>query len=145
MENIFKKVHSPKDYIISGVLVAAGVALSFFSTGLGAVVCLCGILFFLLFKSAFLKEGENVRLRKKSVELSAKCLPSLMDFVHNKHNDPLIIPGNEGGTILMELWYNAKSRLVFIQLSDYKEIQFQKVTDIVQLSEEDAEKLLGKL
>ena len=145
MEIIIKKVHAPKDLIISSIILIAGIALFFVSKGVGCFLLVCGIASLLLYKSGYKKEGDSVLLCKKSLELCGNCRPSLLDFLNGKHNNPEIVPGNEGGTVLLEIWYNKKNHVAYTQLSEFRELSFQKLTDIVELSSDDTNKILERV
>lgn len=144
MENKFRKVHAPKDLIISGVILFAGIGLFFVNKGLGVCVFLCGLLSLLLYKSGYKKEGDNIVLKKKELDISSVCRQSVMDFLEGKNVNPDIHRGSEGGTILLELWYNLNQHVAYAQLSDYKELSFQKATDVVEIPVDSVPQLLAK-
>lgn len=144
MEIHFKKVYTPANLIISGICIIAGIALFFVNKVLGCAIVICGLIT-LLYKSGYKRDGEGPLLRKKSLELRSICRPSLLDFLSGKHNEPIIEPGNEGGTILLEVWYSKNDSIAYAQLSDYRELNFQKATEIIELTPEDAKTIISKL
>ncbi|MBQ3732911.1 MAG: hypothetical protein II859_03015 [Bacteroidales bacterium] len=68
-----------------------------------------------------------------------------MDFLNGKNVVPQLVEGNEGGTILLEVWYNETAGIAYARLSEYKELSFQNVTGIVELTAENAQSLISKL
>ena len=145
MENNFKKVHAIKDLIISGCIILAGAALSFVHKATGVCIFLCGIIFLILYKSGYKLNGEGIFLQKKSMELNYNCRESLLDFLNGKKIEPMLVQGNEGGTVLLEVWFNAPADIAYAKLSEYKELRFQPVTDIVKLPADQAQLLIQKI
>lgn len=145
MENKIIKTHTTKDLLISSAIIIAGIGLFFANKALGIVIAMCGILSFLLYKSGYKCNGTGPLLTKKSIEIRRICRQSLIDLLNNKPVEPEIIEGNEGGTVLLEMWYNRNEKLVYAQLSDFQDFNFQQATDIVKLEPTNAEKLLNKI
>ena len=145
MEKNFKKVHAIKDLIISGCIILAGTALFFVHKATGVCIFLCGIIFLILYKSGYKLNDEGILLQKKSMELNYNCRESLLDFINGKKIEPMLVQGNEGGTVLLEVWFNAPADIAYAQLSEYKELRFQPVTDIVKLSADQAQLLIQKI
>lgn len=145
MENKFQKVHAKKDLLISGGILIAGIALFFLHKASGVCVILCGILSLILYKSGYKLNGEGIPLQKKSLELNNNCRESLLDFLSGKKVEPKLVQGNEGGTVLLEVWFNAPADIAYARLSEYKELSFQTVTDIVELSADQAQSLIRKI
>lgn len=141
----FKKVHAPKDLIISGIILLAGIGLFFIQKTMGVCVVLCGLLSLLVYKSGYKLDGLDVLLKKKQLELNKNCQTSVMDFLNGKNVVPQLVEGNEGGTILLEVWYNKAAGIAYARLSEYKELSFQDVTGIVELTAENAQSLISKL
>lgn len=145
MENKFVKVHAYKDLIISAVILVAGIALIFVNKIVGIVIILCGLLSFLLYKSGYRYDNQGVLLQKKNLELSRKCQQSVLDFLNGKSTELNLIPGNEGGTLLLDVWYNQEETLVYAQLSIYQELTFNNITEIVKLNPTNAQILIEKI
>lgn len=145
MEINFKKVHAPKDLIISGIILIAGIGLFFIQKALGICVVLCGLLCLLVYKSGYRLDGLDVLLKKKQLELNKSCLSSVLDFINGKNVVPQLVEGNEGGTVLLEVWYNKAAGIAYARLSEYKELSFQNVTGIVELTAENAQSLISRL
>ena len=53
METNFKSVHTPKDIIISTVVILAGVGSYFLNPALGVTLASCGILMLCFFKKGY--------------------------------------------------------------------------------------------
>lgn len=145
MENHFVKVHAYKDLIISAFILVAGIVLVFVSRFSGIIIILCGLLSFLLYKSGYRYNDQGVLLQKRSIELSRKCQQSVQDFLNEKSTELNLIPGNEGGTILLDVWYNKEKRIVYAQLSVYQELTFIQVTDLIKLNSTNTQILIEKI
>ena len=145
MEINFKKVHAQKDLIISGIILIAGIGLFFIQKAMGVCVVLCGLLSLLVYKSGYKLDGLDVLLKKRQLELNKNCQTSVMDFLNGKNVIPQLVEGNEGGTILLEVWYNETAGIAYARLSEYKELSFQDVTGIVELTAENAKSLISRL
>ena len=133
------------DLIISGLIVMAGIGIFFVSKWGGIAVALCGLLSFLVYKSGWKREGDDTPLRHRTVEVSRNCKTSLMEFLEGKNEEPNVRPGNEGGTLLLEMWYASDLSKSYVQLSEYMELRFQEITEIVELNESATQNLLSKL
>lgn len=133
------------DLIISGVILIAGIGLFFVSKGFGIVVGLCGVLTFLFYKSGWRRIGDNMPLKHRSVQLSRNCKSSITDFLDGKTNEVNIRMGNEGGTLLLRIWYPADLHKSYVQLFDYIELQFQPITEIIELNRTATQNLMSKL
>lgn len=145
MEITFKKVHTSKDLIISGLICLVGVGLFFVNTWACMALVAFGLLSFLLYKDGWKRIGDNMLLRKKSLELCRTCRPAIIDLLNGKTVDSELVLGNEGGTICLQVWYNRKENVAFAQLFDFLEMSFQKATEIVELPTESAKKIIEKL
>ena len=145
MENKFKKIHASKDLIISGCIILAGIALFFIQKAMGICVVMCGLLCLLVYKSGYKLEGLDVLFKKTQLELNKSSMTSVMDFINGKTGNLQLVEGNEGGTILLEIWYNKTAGIAYARLSEYKELSFQNVTEIVELPAENAQSLISKL
>ena len=145
MEKNVLKVHAPIDYIVAAILLLVGIGLFFVNRILGVTIVVVAILCFLLFKSGYRMEGDGKLLKKKNVELSRHCRETMLDFINGSKKEPEMIKGNLGGTILLEVWYNAKETVAYVRLSDYVEFAFQKLTEIVEMPTEKAAKLISEL
>ena len=145
MENYFVKVHAYKDLIISAIILVAGIALIFVNKIVGIVIILCGLLSFLLYKSGYRYNNQGVLLQKKNIELSRKCQQSVLDFLNERSTELNLIPGNEGGTLLLDVWYNKEENIAYSQLSIYQELAFQEITDVTKLNPTNAQILIEKI
>ncbi|MBQ7549980.1 MAG: hypothetical protein IJT04_00440 [Bacteroidales bacterium] len=145
MENNFKKVHAPVDLVISSVILLVGIGLFFVNQWGGIVVALCGVSSFLIYKSGWRREGDSTLLRHRSVEMSRNCKTSLVAFLKGENKDLNIRYGNEGGTLLLEVWYTADQSKSYVQLSEFLDLRFQKTTEIIELNNTATHNLLSKL
>ncbi|MBR6064566.1 MAG: hypothetical protein IKP54_10480 [Bacteroidales bacterium] len=145
MENKFSKTHAYKDLIISGIILILGIVLIYFNTVLGIIIIAGSLLSFLFYKSGYRYDNQRVLLHKKSLEISRKCQQSILDFLNGNSSDLTIVPGNEGGTLLLEVWYNKQENIAYAQLFVYQELVFQKITDLIHLQSTNAQKLIEQL
>ncbi len=145
MENNFVKVHSNRDIFVSALILVAGIVLIFVNNILGIVIILCGLLFFLLHKSGYKFNNQGFVLQKKSIELSRKCQQSVLDFLNGQNKEPHLIKGNEGGTFLLEVWFNKEGKTAYAQVSVFQDLDFRKITEIIELNSSDAQILIEKI
>lgn len=145
MEYKLKPVHTGKDLIISAVILAAGIGLFFVNAGLGVVIAVCGLLMLLLYKTGHKREGENVVLRKKAIDVAHHCRESLKGFLDGKDVEPEIDTNENGGVIRLEIYYNVDAAVAYAQLFDFSNYTYEPATEIVELRGPRAEKLIAKL
>ena len=145
MNSQFIKVHTSKDLAISFVILFAGVGLFFVNKVLGTVIVVCGILSLIILKTGYKNKGSNVILQHKMQDLSKTCRQSIIDFLSGKDIDPQVKPGNEGGTVLLKVWYNKQEGIAYAQLFDFSNYTYVKATEIVELHSPKTDKLLSKL
>ena len=145
MEIKLKKVHTSKDFIISAIVLAAGIGLFFVNAGLGAIIAACGLLMLLFYKSAYKREGENIVLQKKALDVDHACRESLKGFLDGKDVEPEVKINPNGGVIRLEAYYNAIAAIAYVQLFDFSNYAYEPATEIVELRGTKAERLIGKL
>lgn len=145
MEIKLNKVHTPKDLIISAIVLAAGAGLCFLNAGLGATIAACGIIMLLFYKSGFKREGENIVLRKTALDVDHACRDSLKGFLDGKDVEPEVTTTLNGGVIRIEAYYNAMAAIAYVQLFDFSNYAYEPATDIIELRGPRAEKIIDKL
>lgn len=145
MEIKLKSVHTVKDLIISAIILAAGIGLFFVNKGLGSVIGACALLMLLFYKSGHKKEGEDIVLVKKALDVSHNCRESLKGFLGGKDVEPEINLIGNGGIVRLEVYYNAEAAVAYAQLFDFSNYTYEPATEIVELRGNKAEKLIGKL
>ena len=145
MEIQFKKVHTVKDLAISVLIIIVGAGLFFVDKGLGFCIAVVGLVMLALYKSGYKKNGQGPVLTRKSEELCRSCRSSIIEFLNGKDTNPVIKPGNEGGSIRLVVYYNEKEDVAYIQLSDYSNYTYVPVTDVVELKIDRASKIISKL
>lgn len=146
MEMKFNKVHTSKDLTISALILAAGIGLYFINSALGVFTFLFGIIMLLLYKAGYKKEGDDsLILSKNSVDIARSCRSSLMDYLKGKDVEPIIDPNQNEGIIRIELYYNLKESVAYIQLFDFANYRYEPSTQIVELSGKRAEKIIKKI
>ena len=145
MEINFKKVHTVKDLAISTLVLLAGIGLFFVNKGLGITIAACGLAMFLLYKGGYKKDGQGIVLQKKSEDLCKACKPSVVDFLNGKDVTPQIKKGNEGGSVRLDVYYNAAAGIAYAQLFDFRNYAYEPETDVIELHSPKADKLMSQL
>lgn len=145
MEIKLKKVHSTKDLIISAIILAAGIGLCFVNAGLGGVIAICGLLMLLFYKDGYKREGEDIVLHKKALDVAHTCRNSLKEFLEGKDVEPEVKTSLNGGIIRLEAYFNAEAAIAYVQLFDFSNYTYEPATGIVELRGPRAEKLISKL
>ena len=145
MQNNFVKIHTKKDLLLSVVIIIAGIGLFFINKVAGIAIALLGILILIFYKTGYKFTGSDVILKHKKLEISRKYQQSVLDFLNGKSESLEMQPGNEGGTLLLEAWYNEQEGIAYAQLHTYQELRFQPITEVIELQKDDSQKLIEKL
>ena len=145
MDIKFKKVHTVKDLTISIIMVAAGIGLYFVNAGLGILIGVCGLLMLLFYKAAYKREGEDIVLKKSSVDVAHSCRESLKDFLDGKDVEPEVNTSVNGGVIRLEVYYSAAASVAYAQLFDFSNYSYVPATEIIELRGARADRLIKKL
>ena len=145
MEINFKKVHTGKDLAISTIVLLAGVGLFFVNKGLGVILAVCGLAMLFLNKGGYKKDGQGIVLQKKSEDLCKCCKPSVVEYLNGKDVTPQIKKGNEGGSVRLDVYYNAAAGIAYVQLFDFRNYTYEPETDVIELHSPKADKLISQL
>ena len=145
MEYKLKSVHTGKDLVISAIILAAGIGLFFVHEGLGVIIGICGLLMLLFYKTGHKREGENIVLRKKALDIAHHCRDSIKGYLDGKDVEPEIDTRETGGVVRLEIYYNTNAAVAYAQLFDFSNYTYEAATEIVELRGPRAEKLIGKL
>lgn len=145
MEINFKKVHTVKDLAISTIVLLAGIGLFFINKGLGITIAVCGFVMFFIYKDRYKKDGQGIVLQKKSEDLCKACKPSIVDYLNGKDVTPQIKKGNEGGSVRLDVYYNADAGIAYAQLFDFRNYTYEPETDVIELHSPQADKLISQL
>ncbi|MBO6069096.1 MAG: hypothetical protein J6Y83_00185 [Bacteroidales bacterium] len=145
MEFKFKQVHTAKDLTISAITLAVGIGLCFVNTGLGFLLVASGILLLILYKSGYKREGNDILLQKKVVDVARHCSPSIRAFLNGNETDPEISAATNEGIARLEVYYNADAPVAYAQLFDYNNYNYEPSTELAELKDARAEKLISKL
>ena len=145
MEINFKKVHTAKDLAISTIILLAGIGLFFANKGLGIIIAVCGLAMFFLYKGGYKKDGRDIVLQKKSEDLCKACRPSVVDYLNGKDVTPQIKKGDEGGSVRLDVYFNAAEGIAYAQLFDFRNYAYEPETDVVELHSPRADKLISQL
>ena len=145
MEYNFKKVHTGKDLAISSIVLLSGIGLFFVNNGLGIITAVCGVAMFFLYKGGYKRDGQGIVLQKKSEDLCKCCKPTVLDYLNGKEVTPQIKKGNEGGSVRLDVYYNAAAGIAYAQLFDFLNYSYEPGTDVVELHSPKADKLISQL
>lgn len=145
MEIHFKKVYTAKDLVISTITLAAGIGLYFVNAGIGIVVAVCGLLLLLFLKSGYKRPGDKLVFKKKAFDVAHTCRDSLKGFLEGKDVEPEVRTNMDGGIIRLEVWYNTEAAIAYAQLFDFSNYNYEPATELIELHDSKALKLIGKL
>lgn len=145
MECNFKKVHTGKDLAISTIVFLAGAGLFFVNKGLGICIAICGLAMFLIYKSGYKKDGQGVVLQKKSEDLCKCCKSSIVEYLNGRDVTPQIKEGNEGGSVRLDVYFNAAEGIAYAQLYDFCNYAFEAETEVIELHSPKADLLISRL
>ena len=145
MEINFKKVHTGKDLAISTIVLLAGVGLFFVNKGLGIIIAMCGLAMFFLYKGGYKKDGQGIVLQKKSEDLCKTCRPSILDYLNGKDVMPQVKEGDEGGSVRLDVYYNAAAGIAYAQLFDFRNYTYEPETEVIELHSPKSDKLISQL
>ena len=145
MEIKLTKVHTTKDLLISAIVMAACIGLYFINAGLGILLAVCSVLMLLFYKGGYKREGEDIVLQKKALDVAHTCRDSLKGFLDGKDVEPEVNTSINGGIIRLEVYYNAVSSVAYAQLFDFSNYTYEPVTGIVELRGTKADKIITKL
>lgn len=152
MQANFKRVHTAEDLIVSSFLVVVGVGLFFANKGLGVFFIACGLLSAIFYKKGYVKlpqarsdTGRPLCLRRKSLELDKRCRSSVLDFLSGLSDNVELSQTGAGGSVLLEVWYNRKASLAYVQLYDFRDCAYEKASEVVKLEGERASGLISRL
>ena len=145
MEINFKKVHTGKDLAISTIVLFTGVCLFFVNKGLGISIAVCGLAMLFLYKGGYEKDGLCIVLRKKSEDLCKCCKPSIVDYLNGKDVTPLVKKGNDGGSVRLDIYFNADAGIAYAQLFDFRNYTYEPETEVIELHFPRADKLISQL
>lgn len=156
MEYTFKKVHTPKDLLISIAVILTGTALfaasgmtgeeSFISNrSLWVFVIVCGLLMIIFWKNGYRCCGCGVVLNKNAMDLCNDCKKSIIEFLDGKDVRPTIREGHEGGCVRLEVYYNISASIAYVQLFEYRNYVYEPLTPCLKLPSGKAEQLLATI
>ena len=98
-----------------------------------------------LYKGGYKKDGQGIVLQKKSEDLCKACKPSVVDFLNGKDVTPQIKKGNEGGSVRLDVYYNAAAGIAYAQLFDFRNYAYEPETDVIEIHSPRADKLISQL
>lgn len=145
MEYNFKKVHTGNDLAVSTIVFLVAVGLFFVNKELGICTEICSIFMFIFYKGGYKRDGQGVLLTKYSEELCKDCMPSIKEFLNGKDVIPQVKKGFEGGSVRLDVYYNATAGIAYAQLFDFVNYIYVPVTEIIELNDPRADMLIAQL
>ena len=129
-----KKVHTFLDLAIASIVLAAGIGLYFLLPGWGILFCFIGVLLFVFYKRADKRIGEATLHRS-----------GLIDFLENNTDVLDFETTSEADHLYLEVYFNAEKPVAYVRLYDVAENRFDAATEMIELRDSMAEKLITKL
>jgi len=129
-----KKVHTFLDLAIASIVLAAGIGLYFLLPGWGILFCFIGVLLFVFYKRADKRVGEATLHRS-----------GLIDFLENNTDVLDFETTSEADHLYLEVYFNAEKPVAYVRLYDVAENRFDAATEMIELRDSMAEKLITKL
>ena len=145
METNFKSVHTPKDIIISTIVILAGVGSYFLNPTLGVTLASCGLLMLCFFKKGYKADGKEQVLTKVAMDMSASYLQPLKDFLGGKSIDLNLGEASKGGPVRLEVYFNQAAELAYAQLYTFSNYTYEPAVGTIELHSKQAEKLISML
>ena len=129
-----KKVHTFLDLAIASIVLAAGIGLYFLLPGWGILFCFIGVLLFVFYKRADKRVGEATLHRS-----------GLIDFLENNTDVLDFETTSEADHLYLEVYFNAEKPVAYVRLYDVAENRFDAATEMIELRDSMAKKLITKL
>jgi len=139
------KKRSVKDWIISLVVLVAGIALMCSGSSdllvLGAFLTVVGIILLLVLKSSYHFEGASAGYKRHTLEYSAALKQDVTDFLNGKTNR---LPKAEGtGGLLVYVYENPSADPAgFAQVFEFSQYEYKPVGDVYKLERHQVDSLL---
>lgn len=134
MENVnIKKTRSAKDFIITLLFLAAGVALLFCSDSmfiLGCTLIVFAAVLFLAMKSSYVIEGKEGSFRRKTANYPKTKKEEVVSFIEGRSTK---VPAEAPGGLLMYIYYRRDKSAGFAQINDFDQYQYKPITDLLSL------------
>lgn len=140
-----KKVHTFLDLAIASIVLAAGIGLYFLLPGWGILFCLIGVLLFVFYKRANKRVGESTLLKEKSLDINPEYRSGIIDFLENNTDVLDFETTSEADHLYLEVYFNAEKPVAYVMLYDVAENRFDAATEMIELRDSMAEKLITKL
>jgi len=140
-----KKVHTFLDLAIASIVLAAGVGVYFLLPGWGILFCFIGVLLFVFYKRADKRVGEATLLKEKTLDIDPEYRSGLIDFLENNTDVLDFETTSEADHLYLEVYFNAKKPVAYVRLYDVAENRFDAATEMIELRDSMAEKLITKL
>lgn len=134
METVnIKKVRSAKDYLITLVFLATGVALLFCSDSmfiLGCTLIVFALILFLAMRSSYVIEGKDGKFKRKTSNYPKPKKDELISYLEGKSDK--VIPEAPGG-LLMYVYYRCDKSSGYAQINDFDQYEYKPVTELLPL------------
>ena len=140
-----KKVHTFLDLAIASIVLAAGIGLYFLLPGWGILFSFIGVLLFVFYKRANKRVGESTLLKEKSLDINPEYRSGIIDFLENNTDVLDFETTSEADHLYLEVYFNAEKPVAYVSLYDVAENRFDAATEMIELRDSMAEKLITKL
>lgn len=135
METVnIKKTRSAKDFIITLLFLAAGVALLFCSDSmfiLGCTLIVFAAVLFLAMKSSYVIEGKEGSFRRKTANYPKTKKEEVVSFIEGRSTK---VPAEAPGGLLMYIYYRRDKSAGFAQINDFDQYQYKPITEMIPLN-----------
>ena len=129
---------------MKGILLIISLFLSCAFSGTGAIHDISeGILHETVISSTDKNTSEKKVHTGK--DLCKCCGASIAEYLNGKDITPQIKKGSEGGSVRLDVYYNASAGIAYAQLFDFRNYTYEPETDVIELHSPKAEKLISQL
>ena len=70
---------------------------------------------------------------------------TVVEYLNGKDVTPQVKKGSEGGSVRLDVFYNATEGIAYAQLFDFRNYSYEPETDVVELHSPKADKLISQL
>ena len=141
----FKRVYTPRDFVIFAILLAVGISAYFISQGLGITIAICALARLAL-KSGYKESSNGPTLKRRKIDLTTTIRQEWKDYLGGRDIEIRIEgPQSESGALLLELYYNKEAEVAYAQLYEFVNYSYEKVTELTPLKDERALRIIKLL
>ncbi len=147
MNQIFSRVRSASDIIISCSLMVAGAALMLLPYGVGLnmagfFLLAIGILFIFVYKSAYKLEGTTELYRRKELYFKHEEMERIKKALSSQTPQLDMSEEGKGKSLKLDIFYSQKSGKGFVRLYEYVPYKYEPLTDNIEFRIGQIEQLI---